>query len=503
MALLDRRPFIVTFKPRTYNVNLVEPELNQAGVVTAHAIMAFGPTDNPEQVAARPYMTGEVPYYISPLLGATSFLTSPSVSLDNCQIQRPDVNWHLYEALCYIFCTDEVREEMFGQKTDYPRNGSDAEWHNEYRAAVGDRLWHQFKNAYYSPMLKRMCYESLGCVEGNQDYVKTARGNFSGLFPLCLQNATLRSHTGVKNDNLFLPAGCHIEISCQKMNPLNAMIERADENEQQYFSPERVDCPDGTLDQGKAEGRKSQLDIRDLEVSLAYEVAELEREISDHNFGGFFDFPIERINYLLPGVRHDSQTISVPEHSRLFYCAFIPDVQVNLSMRPNRRQNHLSTKFSFPHALQRIRFKLTDSNDLVVKDGIYELGSARDRARSPTLRMYHESLIEENIYSGRFEDWCPQPRMSNRTLTDVQEIAGYDQAFAFLLDKFSRHLTKASELTVNLEWAVNSPHHLYLYTWFVQQRRITRTKNEGWKIQVVPVRSGGGAAEISAAADKA
>ena len=74
-----------------------------------------------------------------------------------------------------------------------------------------------------------MCFKSLGCVEQHADYVKMARGNFARLFPLCVQNATLRSHTGVQNDNLFLSASCHMEVSVQKMNPISALIERADE----------------------------------------------------------------------------------------------------------------------------------------------------------------------------------------------------------------------------------------------------------------------------------
>ena len=490
MMVPDKRPFIVDFKPRVTNLALKYPT-NDAGVATTTPLTDFGDPTNPLDVAARPYLSGEIPYYISPLLGAVSFLTNPSVTLDNCQIQRPDINWHLYNALCYIFCTDEVRAEMFGQETEYPRSTLDLGYHEQHKGA-STPAWHEYRISQRSALLQRMCFESLGCVEQHADYVKTARGNFAGLFPLCVQNATLRSHTGVRNDNLFLSAGSHVEVSVEKIKPLGALIERADERAHEYFIPDAAACPTGGVDQGRRAAYKSEISLHDVEVSFAYEVLELEQEIMDGAFKGLFDFPIQRINYVTPAVRHDTQTIAVPEHSRLFYLAFIPECQVNLSMRPGHRQHHLSTRFAFPENLERVRFKLTDSSDLIVKDGTFEMGSRRTRSKSHSLRMYFESLIEDNIYDGRWEDWCPQPHISFVDQTNEVQEQGFDQAFCVMLDKYPRFVSKPTELTVDLTWSANSPPNLYIYTWFVQQRMAVRNKSDGWRFQVIPITGGGG-----------
>jgi len=443
-----------------------------------------------------------VPWYLSEFLGASAFIQSCDVTVDNVPIENPSINMHLYTALEMLFCSDVMRKQKYGESFVWPSNQNDL-WFKEQvplaRFGAAHATVEALDNAIrpaaalavrvvgsslkHSPTLTKLMktlQNEIAVAAAPADLeVKCLTGNCHGVFPFSTQNNTLRTITKQAWETSFLAQGMEICTTLQLMNPITAFIERADVINDEYFTGV-------ALTRRQDNARTEELRIRIKKVELTYESIILESNEKVKRCKAYFDFPYMRISNITPHIFNETVHVPIPEHSRLVYICFISEFQINLNARAvaNQTGQFLSCRFRFPPNLKHLSVSLTDCENLLpVKEGLVDLGIANKIRQSTPLRLLHSDMVRKRTYQKAFDDYVPPRIVSAGGL--VQDTTGFDQALYIDLIPHCKAITKATEMTIELTWEAGSPEHLYLFAFPVQQREISFDQDRGWAYKIV------------------
>lgn len=401
--------------------------------------------------------------YLSPLLGASSFIRGVEVFVNNVPIYSDLTGMHnCYQAIQTRMCSRKFRDalveisplENTTAEFKYVKYSTDFETQTD-KILVGTLPGVPFLGPSRNSSLESMAAKTQGVVKGLDD------------------------------DCFILPPHAELTVRFTLHEDSGTRIFKSDSKRSSYLVEDMKDPGAGAdvsdadkaaFNNWKAEANANAVKVviksfKLRGVKYRFQEKEVNNALESSSLTFLYDRPLAAIHALQPNAQHLSVEFQVPKSCHVVYVAFLPNHAIMTDSKLKRPSD--CTKFSLPVGLTKAYFKL-DEQVIIWQEGIEIQNS--EGSRSEGVRLYFDylrrnGLVDEHL---TFKDFCPE---------------GIDQhsfnfVFVVPLLEFERSETAKLNVELTFDGETNSPAGYSLVTFTPQEKAIKRTKGF-WEVESI------------------
>lgn len=407
------------------------------------------------------------PVYLDPCLGPAAFFSKIEVRIKDTKIDaaRLEEFGYIYQSLNRRFMTAEAQRERYG--TTFPRVNTSSKriatdatlMSEELKEASVSLTFEGWDNA----LSRSVSFGFDGESRRNLSSLEFAGANelvfFPGVFPFNNQSNILAALLGKVVPQGFLRPSTEIYVDLFKRHPMDACIDSSKTRDSAYYSDEAADVA------------KPEVAITIEDLCIVYESVTpspaLLRSLSSGTMSWYVDVPKLNHREMSPGLRHVTVSMPIEAGTKGVLLFFAHERQ--LVYDPATKRN-LNARFRFPANCTGMKLKLTGHDNLLVHEGLVNIGVPAKGSLESSNQTYHRMLCKQELYDDVFDNMFP------RTTTKVS----YDQVL--VLNTSCYKLKDWTELTVTMTFDENaSPAKTRMVVLTLQQYLFTQTGSGQWK----------------------